>query len=169
MASSKDRLVQWLRDAHAMEEQAETMLTQTAQRIEHYPSLKQRIEQHVEETRRQARRLEQCLERLNGGSSGFKDAAGKLMGLGQAMSGLFAGDEVVKASLASYSFEHMEIASYRILIATADECGDAETRRVCEENLAEEEAMAKWLEDNLSDVTRAYLSRDASPGASSKH
>jgi ferritin-like metal-binding protein YciE len=63
----------------------------------------------------------------------------------------------------------MEIASYRILIATAEECGDAETRRVCEENLAEEEAMAKWLEDNLSDVTRAYLSRDASPGASSKH
>jgi ferritin-like metal-binding protein YciE len=169
MASPNERLVQWLRDAHAMEVQAETMLTQTAGRLEHYPELKRRLEQHAEETRRQAERLKTCLDRLNGGSSSFKDAAAKMMGLGQAMSGLFAGDEVVKVSLASYTFEHMEIASYRSLIATAEHCGDAETRRVCEENLAEEEAMAKWLEDNLSDTTRAYLARDAAPDTTSKH
>ena len=168
MTTAKDRLIQWLRDAHAMEEQAETMLTQTARRLEHYPELKRRIEQHVEETRGQAKRLAGCLERLNGGSSVLKDAGGKLMGLGQALSGLFAGDEVVKASLAGYSFEHMEIASYRILIATAQACGDADTRRVCEENLAEEEAMATWLEDNLGSVTKAFLERDAAPDKTAK-
>jgi len=169
MTTANERLVQWLRDAHAMEEQAETMLGQTAQRLEHYPALKQRMEQHVEETRRQAERLKTCLERLDGGSSAFKDAAGKLLGFGQAMSGLFAGDEVVKASLASYTFEHMEIASYRMLIATAEQCGDAKTRRVCEENLAEEEAMAKWLEDNLEETTLAYLARESAPDTTAKH
>lgn len=65
------------------------------------------------------------------------------------MSGLFVGDEVVEGALASYTFEHMEIASYRILIATSQEAGDVETQRVCEEILREEEAMASWLETNL--------------------
>lgn len=169
MATSNERLVQWLRDAHAMEEQAETMLSQTAQRLEHYPALKQRIEQHVEETRRQGERVAACLERLDGGSSSLKDAAAKMMGFGHAMSGLFAGDEVVKAALASYTFEHLEIASYRMLIATAEECGDVETRRVCEVNLAEEEAMAKWLEDNLEETTLAFLAREATPDTTAKH
>lgn len=31
----------------------------------------------------------------------------------QAMSGMFVSDEVVKASMASYAFEHIEIASHR--------------------------------------------------------
>lgn len=87
MATANERLVQWLRDAHAMEEQAETMLTQTARPLEHYPGLKHRMEQHVQETRRQAERLSACLDRLNGGTSGLKDAGGKIMGLGQALSG----------------------------------------------------------------------------------
>jgi hypothetical protein len=46
----------------------------------------------------------------------MKDAGGKLMAMTQSLSGVFAGDEV-KGSLASYTFENMEIASYRILIA----------------------------------------------------
>jgi ferritin-like metal-binding protein YciE len=134
-----------------------------------YPALRQRLQQHVEETRRQAERLNQCLARLNGGSPALKDAAGKMLGLGQAKSGLLAEDEVVKASLASYAFEHMEIASYRSLIATAEQCGDAEARPVCETNLAEEEAMSKGLEDNLAETTGTCLTRDAAPGATAKH
>ena len=85
------------------------------------------------------------------------------------MSGLFVGDEVVKGSLASYTFEHMEIGSYRILIATAEEAGEAETARVCEEILREEQAMADWLEDNMPMVTHAFLSRDQQAGVTAKH
>ena len=33
----EETLVDWLRDAHAMEKQAEQMLSNTAKRIEHYP------------------------------------------------------------------------------------------------------------------------------------
>ncbi|ESY93106.1 DUF892 family protein [Mesorhizobium sp. L48C026A00] len=66
---------------------------------------------------------------------------------------MFAGDEVMKGSLASYTFEHMEIASYKMLIAAAGEVGDAEVQRVCEENLREEVAMADWLENKLGTVT----------------
>ena len=54
MASAKDNLLDWLRDAHALEQQAETMLKTTASRLENYPTFKARIEAHVEETREQA-------------------------------------------------------------------------------------------------------------------
>lgn len=49
--AANDHLNDWLRDAHAMEKQAETMLTAQAERLEHYPELRARIVQHIEETR----------------------------------------------------------------------------------------------------------------------
>jgi ferritin-like metal-binding protein YciE len=168
MTHAKERLVQWMRDAHAMEKQAETMLKKEAQRIEHYPELKSRIERHLEETRQQAQRLEARLEQLDGGTSMAKDAMGSLMGFAQNMSGMFAGDEVLKGSLANYAFEHMEIASYKMLIATAEEAGDSESKRVCEQNLREEEAMAGWLDQHLGSVTRQFIARE-NMGTTAKH
>ena len=44
MATAEERLMEWLRDAHAAEEQAETMLSGLAGRIENYPQLKARLE-----------------------------------------------------------------------------------------------------------------------------
>jgi hypothetical protein len=59
---------------------------------------------------------------------------------------MFVDDEVVKGSLAGYTFEHMEIASYKILIAAAEAAGETEVVAVCQANLAEEVAMAEcWM------------------------
>jgi ferritin-like metal-binding protein YciE len=49
-----------------------------------------------------------------------------MLGLSQAFSGMFVGDEVMKGSIASYAFEAMEIASYSVLISTAKQVGDQE-------------------------------------------
>lgn len=62
MATANEHLVAWLRDAHAMEEQAITMLTSQSGRLENYPELKSRIDRHLQETRDQAAMLERCLE-----------------------------------------------------------------------------------------------------------
>ena len=48
----------------------------------------------------------------------------------------------MKGSLAGYTFEQMEIASYRILIAAADYVGDDETKAVCQRILDDEIALA---------------------------
>mgnify|MGYP002716823196 CR=1 FL=1 len=40
---AREHLLDWLRDAHAMEQQAEKMLKAQAERLEHYPELKARI------------------------------------------------------------------------------------------------------------------------------
>ena len=141
MASAKERLLQWLRDAHAMEEQAEDMLSSQAKRLENYPELRSRIEQHLQETRRHAEEVRGCIERHGSSKSVIKDMTGTVVAVGQGLSGLFVGDEVVKGSLADYTFEHMEIASYKTLIAAAEECGDSETKQVCQNILREEEAI----------------------------
>src|SRR5687767_9469616 len=100
MAKAEERLMEWLRDAHAMEEQAETMLSGQASRLKNYPQLKARIERHLAETKSQADRLRSCIERRGSSTSMIKDATGKMVAMGQAMSGLFVGDEVVKGTLA---------------------------------------------------------------------
>ena len=168
MTQPTEHLLDWLRDAHAMEEQAETMLKAQAARLEHYPDLKRRIEEHIVETQGQAKMLEQCITRLGSDTSAVKDVMGKAMASFQGMGGMLATDEVIKGGMASYAFEHFEISAYRALIEAARVVGDTETQKVCEQILMQEQAMADWLEHNLSTVTRLYLQRSAEPGTPAK-
>lgn len=166
MTTPRDELLHSLRDAHAMEAQAETMLKGQAKRLEHYPQLRARIERHIEETQAQRQLVGRCLELLDESPSAIKDSGGKAMAFGQSLSGMVADDEVLKGLIASYAFEHMEIASYRMLISMAQSCGEQEIQRICEQILPEEEAMAAWLEQHMDDVTRTFMQRlDGSMGS----
>lgn len=160
MTNPKEHLADWLRDAHAMEEQSATMMRKLSDRLENYPELRGRIQRHIEETEQQAKRLEGCMKRAGAKTSALKDMAGKFTATIQGMSGIVVEDEVVKGHLAHYVFEHYEMASYRILIAAAEAVGDTETRSVCETNLREEEAMADWLAQQLPATTQKYLQRE---------
>jgi ferritin-like metal-binding protein YciE len=160
--SPETELMSWLRDAHAMETQAIQILENQARRLENYPDLRKRIREHLEETQAQAEMLERCIERHGTTTSVLKDSTAAFIGNMQALSGLFVGDEVVKGAIASYTFEHLEIASYRSLIGGAEELCDSETSRVCNEILRQEEAMAGWLERHLPEITCQYLQRERS-------
>lgn len=168
MATKQDNLLDWLRDAHAMEQQAESMLKAQADRLEHYPELKQRIEQHIQETLGQQTLLKGCIDRLGGSTSALKDMAAKLMAFGQAVGGMAVSDEVVKGAMAGYVFENIEIATYTVLIQAAKDVGDVETQRACEEILPQEIAMADWLRDHLPEITSAFLQRSQDPDAVAK-
>ncbi|MBN6150197.1 ferritin-like domain-containing protein [Xanthomonas sp. AmX2] len=168
MTEPKENLLNWLRDAHAMEQQAEQMLKAQAARIEHYPALKARIEEHLQETLGQQRLLEACIERLGSSPSLIKDTMGKVAAFGQAVGGMANSDEIVKGAMASYVFENLEIASYTSLIAAARTAGDIETQRACEQILPQEQAMAKWILDHLPQLTEEFLVRDATPGVTAK-
>jgi ferritin-like metal-binding protein YciE len=166
--SLNDNLNDWLRDAHAMEEQADKMLNAQAERLEHYPDLRARIVQHIEETRWQTSMLEECLSRRGISNSTLKDLGGKLMAFGQAVGGMTVSDEVVKGAMAGYVFENIEIATYTTLIAAATAAGDTATQSACEQILVQEKAMAAWLLEHLPQVTLAFLERAATPGATAK-
>jgi ferritin-like metal-binding protein YciE len=168
MTKPTDNLLDWLRDAHAMEQQAEKMLTAQAERLEHYPDLRARIQQHIVETEGQQRLLVECIERLGGSTSTLKDMAGKLMAFAQGVGGMTMSDEVVKGAMSGYVFENLEIASYTVLIEAATFAGDEQTAQACRSILKEEIAMSEWLRDHLPEITRAFLARSATPGQEAK-
>ena len=144
-----------------MENQAIELLEQQVSRLEHYRELRAKVSSHLDESHRQAERVERCLHQLGADTSGLKTAIGKMVGTAQQLSGLFASDEVLKSGIADYAFEHYEIASYKMLIAVAEEAGEHHVGWILEENLREEEAMAAWLAWHLPEVTRQYLHREA--------
>ena len=161
MNNVKETLADWLRDAYAMETQAVEMLERQSERLEHYPTLLAKVREHTEVTKHQADRVRQCLKILGTDTSSIKTGVGMLLGNMQSMSGVFAGDEVVKAGIFSYAFEQWEIANYRALIAAAEDAGEMEIRRLCEESLREEEEMASWLHTELPQITQTFLRRKA--------
>ena len=161
MTHARDHYANWLREAHAMEAQGLVMLDAQSRRLQNYPELKLRMERHAEESRRHLQALEGLLGQLpSRGNFLFKDVAGKVTARFQGLSGIFIPDEVVKTMMAAYAFEHMEIAAYRVLIATADELDEPEARAIFENILEEETAMAAWLAGNLDDTTCLFLMRD---------
>jgi ferritin-like metal-binding protein YciE len=168
MATPQENLLDWLRDAHAMEQQAESMLKAQSERLEHYPELKAGIDVHLQETLGQQKLLEECLKRLGGSSSTLKDLTGKAMAFGQAVGGSLMSDEVIKGAMSGYVFENLEIASYTVLIAAAEAAGDTQTAAACEQILAQEEAMAAWLKERLPEITQAFLARSAMQGQEAK-
>jgi ferritin-like metal-binding protein YciE len=119
-----------------------------------------KLREHLEETHRQADRLKRCIETIGGdvskGKAWFSSLAGKIKGVSSGM----ADDEVVKNALSEYATEHFEIACYKSLIAAGDELGYLDVVQVCRQNLAEEEAMAEWLETQIPEITRGYLRRN---------
>lgn len=163
-----ERIIQWLTDAHSMESEAETMLKATASRIEHYPQLKQRIEQHITETQGQAKRIERRLEALGSSSSTTKNLIASAMASMQAAGHATMSDEVLKSLGVSYAFEHMEIAAYRNLLFAAEALGDMETAQLCRETLPEEEAMAQWLFEHQQSLVEQFLALDQAEGVSAK-
>lgn len=154
----RQQLIAWLTDAHAMELSLAKVLENHAKDADRLPDIRARDEDHLAETREHARKIEQCLEHLGAEKpSSVKNAIGTVMGKMQgAMSGPF-GDEIMKNALSDYAAEHMEIACYRSLIIAAEEIGEVQVARLCNEILAEEESMAQWLEQKLPEITRMSL------------
>lgn len=153
----------WLRDAHAMEKQAETMLSKMVERLEHYPEFQLQLEQHLEETRQQRALLEEVLSRNGIPTSSFKNAMSKMVALGQALGGMMTPDEVVKSAVSCYAFEHFEIACYTSLIAAAEVAGEQQEADVFKTIRQQEQAMADWAAEHLSQITTAFLTRSELP------
>ena len=147
-----------LRNAHAMENQALSIMKPQVSRIENYPEVAARLEQHITETEGQIQRIEEILGSLNESHSSLKDAALSFSGAMAALGHTVAGDEIVKNSFANFAFENFEAAAYKSLIIMADHGGFNASKPLLEANLREEQDMANWIEQNLATVTQRFIS-----------
>jgi ferritin-like metal-binding protein YciE len=163
MATSfKDIYVTGLTNAHALETQAMQLLQRQVERLENYPAMAERIRQHIEESRRQASRLEEILQRLGTSHSTLKDIGAGFMGNMAALAHTPAQDEVVKNTFANFAFEHYEIATYRALLEMAQAAGDGSAPAALKESLNEEIRMAEWIDQHLPETIRTYMQLTAS-------
>jgi ferritin-like metal-binding protein YciE len=156
-------MIGWLNDAYAMERSTIQILQNHARDAKDHPAMQARIEQHLEATRRHADLVKGCIERLGGSTSALKSGMATVMGTVQGMSTGLARDELVKNALHDYGTEYFEMASYKALIAAAQDIGDQETVSVCQQILRDEEAMAAWLDQQLPGLVVETLRTLAAP------
>jgi ferritin-like metal-binding protein YciE len=160
MSESETRslFVTGLRNAHAMENEALSIMKPQLSRIENYPEVAAKLDQHIRETEGQIQRLEDILRQLGEDHSTLKDIGGSIMGTMAAMGHTVAPDEILKNSFANFAFENFEIAAYKSLLTIAELGGFPYAISGLEANLAEEQAMANWLDANLRAVTVKFAS-----------
>jgi len=156
-----DLVLAWLNDAHAMELGIAQVLENHAASAADDPPMQMRLQQHLEETRRHAELVKGCVERMGGDTSAVKTGMASVMGTIQGMSTKIAKDELIKNTLHDYGTEHFEIACYTSLIAAAENLGDQETARVCQQILGDEQAMAEFLFQQIPPTTVAMLRLEA--------
>jgi len=150
-------LIDWLNDAYAMERSLEVMLRKQAENSDAHRAIRERARIHLDETEAHAERVAECLSMLDSAPSTFKSATGQVMEMAKGMMTKMASDERVKDFLAAYGAEYFEVACYKALIAAANVAGAESIIPLLEENLREDEAMARWLDQNVNAVVRDYL------------
>jgi ferritin-like metal-binding protein YciE len=158
--AARNLFIVGLRNAHAMENQAHEVLERQVDRLGDYPKVQVRIRQHLEETKQQIQRLEQCLEAAGESTSTLKDAAMAFMGNMAAMAHAVAGDEILKTTFANNALEHYEIAAYKSLLALCPRAGLESAAAPLQTSLKEEERMAQWVEQNVEEITLDCLARE---------
>src|SRR3954447_26886521 len=69
-----------LRNQHAVENQAVSLLSRQVERLENYPEMEARMRQHIDESKIQAQRIEELLSKFGETHSALKDAGLSFMG-----------------------------------------------------------------------------------------
>jgi ferritin-like metal-binding protein YciE len=156
-SATTGKLIDYLRDAHAMERSVLHMLNAMIATTSDDEMVRE-LEHHSEETERQIKRLEERLEAHGTAPSAAKDVPAVLGALLKGMGDVIRSDKPGKNARDGFVTEHLEIASYELLERLARRAGDEATARVALENKSEEEAMARKIAshwDKVVDLTVA--------------
>ena len=145
--------VQELRDAYDMEDQITEALPKMIEAA-HYPQLKNALQQHLNVTNQQVKRLDQVFDILG------EDASGKtckgIKGIikeGEDIISQGGDDATIDAGIisAAQHVEHYEIASYGTLRTYAELLGQQQIARLLQQTLDEE----KEADEKLTEIARS--------------
>jgi len=151
-ATPSEQLVAYLTDVHSTEENALAQLKTGAETAGH-PGLTAAFREHLAETQAHERLIRGRLEAHDADPSKLKDLAQKGSAMATGALAKSAPDTTGKLAIQAYAFEHLEIASYRMLRVVAERAGDQETVEVADRILQQEEHAASTLDALLDDVS----------------
>jgi ferritin-like metal-binding protein YciE len=149
MADDKlnEKLADYVEDAHAMEQNDLKMLDSMISTTDD-PQVKEMLQSHKRETEEHERRLRESLDTMGRGTSARKQAQAVGAALLKGVGDVARGDKAGKNARDGYTAEHMEIAAYQLLERLAEKAGDTETAEVARQNHADEEEMARRIDQS---------------------
>ncbi len=161
--SLQDLLVHELRDLYAAENQLVKALPKMAKGAKN-PALQAGFNEHYEQTRGHAQRLEQIFKKLNVSPSGVScDAMEGLVEEGSDLLSAGGDDATRDAGLicAAQKVEHYEIASYGTVRTWARQLGLHDVADLLEQTLNEE----KETDDKLNHIAESMVNMQATSAA----
>ena len=164
MTEPKDLLVHELGDLLYAERRFLTG-TKGMAREANDPTLKQRLDQHVQVTEKQIERLQKAFESI--GEKAKAEKCEAAIGLREEHDSFKSEEKPTKPLLEAFDLgsglrvEHYEIAGYRSAIAVASALGERECATILKESLAEEEAMATFLEKSAPAALQKLFAQTA--------
>jgi ferritin-like metal-binding protein YciE len=154
------KLVDYVQDAHAMEQTVSTMLDSMIATTDD-PEITEMLKQHKRQTQEHERRLRERLDAMGAGTSATRSVGGLGAALFKGVGDVARTDKPAKNARDGFMTEHMEIAAYELLERLAKKAGDEQTAEVARLNRADEQAMAKKIQSNWDKVLDLTL---ATPG-----
>lgn len=155
-----EQLVKYLADAHSIEEQALQQL-RGAPDAAGDPELAEIFRRHLTETEAHESAMRKRLEAHGERSSTVKDLLMRVGGAGFLLFARAQPDTPGKLVAHAYSYEHLELASYELLLRVAERAGDAETVDAAQRIRDEERAMGERLAACFDKAVDASLAEKA--------
>ncbi len=143
----REKLVGYIQDAHAMEQNVLQMLGSMIATT-HDEEILNELEHHRMESERHEQLLRERLEALGRGTSTRKELQSLAGALMKGVADQVRGDKAGKNARDAFVTEHMEIAAYQLLERLAVRAGDQESAEVARRNCADDEAMAQKIDAN---------------------
>ena len=159
MTAIEEKLVEYIDDAYAMEQNVLRMLDGMIGTTSD-PQMKRALQRHKKQTEHQAERLEERLREHGASPSATKQAGGVMAALMKSVVDMGRGDKAGRNARDGYATEHMEIASYQMLERVARKAGDKQTAAVARQNREEEEAMARSINAKWNKIVELSLKEE---------
>ena len=102
--SPRDTYITGLVNAHALENQAVSIMSRQVERIESYPEMADQLRRHIDESKVQAQRIEEILNSLGTSHSTLKDLVTSFTGNMAALAHAPMQEEVIKKTFANFAF-----------------------------------------------------------------
>jgi ferritin-like metal-binding protein YciE len=173
------KLVQYLNEAYGKEKQLETALQADAKMAGGRASYRKRLQDHLKETKAQARALERRIKQLGGkaeaahlpGPDVVSGAAGKATAAAtkaaaaakapvHALRGTGEAEKLLKNAKTQLMNEHEEIGNYLAIETLAEALRDKDTAKLAREFRRQEERMAAFLSKLIPTLTKAVVTEE---------
>jgi ferritin-like metal-binding protein YciE len=173
------KLVQYLNEAYGKEKELEISLQAHIQMAASRAPYKKRLQEHLKETKAQARGLERRIKQLGGkaeaaslpGPDVVSEAAGKATaaatkalaaakGPVHALRGTGEAEKLLKNAKTELWNEHEEIGNYLAIESLAEALRDRDTAKLAREFRRQEERMASFLQKLIPQLTKAVVTEE---------